>query len=210
MIESKSDHIREIGQQIQVNVPVQGESVDMGAVYPDNADAYIGPAIIGKIKGTNTDFSMESKRLINALLESNIVTGNLVVCGAEKHLIIASRKQLIEGVEASILAHSLVCNATISVTREELEYDEYGNVSGSATVTVLDALPCYAAQVNDRMRQTDAGLLQSTVMKLYGSFVDGLINGDKATVLNRNYRIEDINDSEFPGVMILQLAVWTG
>ena len=195
MIDSKSKHIQDDGVSITVvRTPT----------------SYTGKAIISKIGKTNADYSVANKRMINCLLEPNLATGEIVTAGSESYLTVVSRKEMIQGQEISIIAHGLLCNTTLTVTRDVSTYDSDGNPTGSTTATVINAIPCHAIQINSKMRETDAGLLSNTVMKTYSSVASGLVNGDKASVFGRDYRVDDINLAESVGCMVLQLSAWTG
>lgn len=194
MIDSKSNHIQEEGLTITISrTPTD----------------YTGKAIIGKIGKTLSDYSVQNKRMINCLLESNLTTGELVTCGDERFITVVSRKEIIQGQEVAIIAYGLNCNATLTATRTEAAYDDDGNPVGDTTTTVIDALPCRADQVNGRMREMDTGLLDTTVMKVTCPNDDGLLQGDKTVISGREYRVDDIDRFSISGAMAVQLSIWT-
>jgi hypothetical protein len=194
MIDSKSSHIQE-----------EGLSITISRTPTD----YTGKAIIGKIGKTLSDYSVQNKRMINCLLESNLTTGELVTCGDERFIIVVSRKEVIQGQEAAIIAYGLICNATLTVSRTTTTYDDDGNPTGETPLTIIDALACRADQINGKMRELDTGLLNTTVMKLTCPNDDGLLLNDKATVAGRDYRVDDIDRFGIPGAMVVQLSIWT-
>ena len=175
--------------------------------------SYTGKATISKFKGSNSDYTVQNRRLINLLLASNLATGEIVTAGSESYLTVVSKKEVVQGTDISIIAHGMLCNTTLTVTRDvatDDDYDSDGNPIGSSTTTVINAAVCHAVQITGKMRETDAGLLASTVMKTYSAITSGVVNGDKATVTGKYYRVDDINLMEFPGCMVLQLSAWTG
>jgi len=172
--------------------------------------SYTGKAIISRFKGSYSDYATQNRRLINLLLASNLVIGEIVTAGSESYLTVVAKKEVVQGVDVSIVAHGMLCNATLTVTRDIATYDTDGNPTGSTATSVVTAKPCHAIQVNSKMRETDAGLLATTVMKVYGAVESGLLTGDKATVLGRYYRVDDINLAESVGCMVLQLSAWVG
>jgi len=171
---------------------------------------YTGKATISRFKGSYSDYATQNRRLINLLLASNLVTGEIVTAGSESYLTVVSKKEVVQGVDVSIIAHGMLCNTTLTVTRDVATYDTDGNPTGSTPTSVINAIPCHAIQINSRMRETDAGLLSNTVMKTYSAVANGLVNGDKASVFGRDYRVDDINLAESVGCMVLQLSAWTG
>jgi len=195
MIDAKAAHIANDGVNITiVRTPT----------------SYTGKATISRFKGSNSDYTVQNRRLLNLLLASNLVTGEIVTAGSESYLTVVSKKEVVQGTEISIIAHGMLCNTTLTVTRDVATYDTDGNPTGSTTTTVINAIPCHAIQINSKMRETDAGLLSNTVMKTYSSVASGLVNGDKASVFGRDYRVDDINLAESVGCMVLQLSAWTG
>ena len=194
MIDSKSSHIQEDGLSIVISRT------------PTN---YEGKAIISKIGKTLSDYSVQNKRMLNCLLESNLTTGELVTCGDEQFITVVSRKEIIQGQEVAIIAYGLICNTTLTVTRTETAYDGEGNPTGEIPSTVINALACRADQVNGKMREIDTGLLDTTVMKLTSPDDSGLLLSDKAVVAGRDYRVDDIDRFSIPGAMVVQLSIWT-
>jgi len=195
MIDAKAAHIANDGVNITiVRTPT----------------SYTGKATISRFKGSNSDYTVQNRRLLNLLLASNLVTGEIVTAGSESYLTVVSKKEVVQGTEISIIAHGMLCNTTLTVTRDVATYDTDGNPTGSTTTTVINAIPCHAIQINSKMRETDAGLLSNTVMKTYSSVASGLVNGDKASVFGRDYRVDDINLAESVGCMVLQLSAWVG
>lgn len=195
MIDSKYNHIVNDGVSITI---------------PRSPTNYTGKATIARFKGSYSDYAVQNRRLINTLLESNLVTGELVQTSDESFLCVVSKKEVIQGTDVSIIAHGLLCNTTLTATRDEITYDENGNPSGETPTTIVNAAPCRADQVTYRMRQEDPGLLAQTVLKIYAKNVAGLALLDKATVAGSDYRVDDINRLEIAGAMVLQLSVWTG
>lgn len=194
MIDSKSSHIQEDGLTITISrTPTD----------------YTGKAIIGKIGKTLSDYSVQNKRMINCLLESNLTTGELVTCGDEQFMTVVSRKEIIQGQEVAIIAYGLICNATLTVNRTTTTYDDDGNPTGESPSTIINALSCRADQINGKMRELDTGLLDTTVMKLTCPNDDGLLLNDKAEVVGRDYRVDDIDRFSVPGAMVVQLSIWT-
>jgi len=172
--------------------------------------SYSGKATISQLGGSKSDYTVQNKRSINALLASNLTTGEIVTAGSESYLVVVSKPEVVKGQNVSIIAHGMLCNATLTVTRDVATYDSDGNPTGSSTTTVVNAIPCHAIQINSKMRETDAGLLSATVMKTYSAVASGLVNGDKASVFGRDYRVDDINFAESVGCMVLQLSAWAG
>lgn len=195
MIDSKSKHIQDDGVSIAI------------VRTPTN---YTGKAIISKIGKTNADYSVANKRMINCLLESNLATGEIATAGSESYLTMVSRKEIIQGQEISIIAHGLLCNATLTVTRDVATYDADGNPTGSAPETIINAAPCRADQITARMRQEDPGLLSTTLIKISATVNSAIQLLDKANAAGKDYRVDDINLLELPGCMVLQLSAWTG
>ncbi len=194
MIDQKSKHIQDDGLTITIaRTPI----------------SYTGKAIISKIGKTMSDYSVQNKRMINCLLDSNLTTGELVTCGDEQFITVVSRKEIIQGQEVAIIAYGLICNTTLTVTRTEIAYDENGNPTGEETTTVIDALACRADQVNGKMREIDTGLLDTTVMKVSSPDDSVLLLGDKAVIAGRDYRVDDIDRFSIPGAMMIQLSIWT-
>jgi len=194
MIDAKSKHITD-----------DGVNITIARTIP-----YTGKATISRFKGSNSDYTVQNRRLINTLLASNLVTGEIVAAGSESYLTVVSKKEVVQGTDISIIAHGMLCNATLTVARDVASYDGDGNPTGSTTTTVINAATIHAVQINGKMRETDAGLLASTVMKTYSAVASGVINGDKATVAGKYYRVDDINFMEYPGCMVLQLSAWAG
>lgn len=174
---------------------------------PDN---YIGPAIIGKIGKTYSDYSVGNKRMINCLLESALITGEIVRYEDESLLTVVSKLERIEGTPVSIIAHGVICNALLTVTRKEPQYDEYGNVIGETPTTIIAPLPCRADVVSARMRQEDPGLLATTLLVVYASYNASLKQLDKANIAGNDYQVDHIDTLKIPGVMVVQLGTWTG
>lgn len=195
MIDSKYNHIVNDGVDITI------------LRTPTN---YTGKATVARFKGSYTDYAVQNRRMINALLESKLATGEIVQAADESYLTVVSKKEVVRGQEVSIIAHGLLCNTALTVTQTTTAYDDYGNPSGETTTTIVNAVPCRADQVTFRMRQEDPGLLPGTVLKVYATDVAGLVLLDKATVAGSDYRVDDINRLEISGVMVLQLSVWTG
>jgi len=194
MIDSKSKHIQDDGLPIVITRT------------PAN---YEGKAIISKIGKTLADYSVQNKRMLNCLLESNLATGELVTCEGEQFITVVSRKEIIQGQEVAIIAYGLICNATLTVSRTTTTYDDDGNPTGESPSTIINALSCRADQINGKMRELDTGLLDTTVMKLTCPNDDGLLLNDKAEVVGRDYRVDDIDRFSVPGAMVVQLSIWT-
>ncbi len=195
MIDSKYNHI--------VN-----DGVDITIVRTPTS--YTGKATISRFKGSYSDYAAQNRRWMNLLLESNLVTGEIVTAGSESYLTVVSKMENVQGTDISIIAHGMLCNTALMVTRTETDYDENGNPSGETTTTIINAAPCRADQVTYRMRQEDPGLLPQTVLKVYAPNAAGLALLDKATIAGSSYRVDDINCLEIPGAMVLQLSVWMG
>jgi len=194
MIDQKPKHILEQGIDITIHR------------QPQN---YHTKAIISKIGKTLSDYSLSSKRMLNVLLESDLKTGELVTTGEESYLIHVVRKEIIEGIPVSIIAHGYICNALINSSRKTILYDDYGNPIEEQETEIFDNVPCRAEQVNGKMREMDTGLLDTTVMKVYCPNNDLLEKGNKAEIAGRYYRVDDIDRMQIPGAMVLQLGVWT-
>ncbi len=171
---------------------------------------YTGKATISRFKGSYSDYAVQNRRLMNLLLESNLVTGEMVTAGSESYLTVVSKKENVQGTDISIIAHGMLCNAALMVTRTETDYDENGNPSGETTTTIINAAPCRADQVTYRMRQEDSGLLSGTVLLVYAANIAGIALLDKAVVMDKSYRVDDVDLLKYPGAMVLQLSVWTG
>lgn len=194
MIDQKPKHIIDHGVDVTIHR------------QPEN---YQGKAIISKIGKTLSDSSLNSKRMLNVLLESDLKTGELVTALEENYLIHVSRKEAIEGVPVSIIAHGYICNAVINSSRKTTTYDDYGNPIDEKEIKILDDVLCRADQINGKMREMDTGLLDTTVMRVYCQNNDSIEKGDKAEIAGRYYRIDDIDRMQIPGAMALQLGVWT-
>lgn len=206
MIEQKSKHIEADG--VDITIP--------------RATPYTGKAIISRFKGSFSDYSVQNRRLINLLSESNIATGELVQTAKESYLIIVSKPEVVQGQNISIIAHGILCNVTITVSRDTPVYDDDGNLIDTTQATVLSGL-CRADMVTARMRQEDPGLLPTTLLKVYAPYDSSLQLLDKVQLGNYSnviqpptfipygeYRLDVINRLEIPGVMVLQLSAWTG
>jgi len=194
MLDAKAAHIENDGVDITITRTVP----------------YTGKATISRFKGSYSDYATQNRRLLNLLLASNLATGEIVTAGSESYLTVVSKKEVVQGQNISIIAHGMLCNTTLTVTRDVATYDTDGNPTGSSTTTIVNALSCHAVQVNSKMRETDAGLLSTTVMKICSTVASGFVSGDKATVMGRCYRVDDINFAEAVGCMTLQLSAWTG
>lgn len=195
MIEQKSNHIVNDGVSITI---------------PRTPVNYTGKATVARFKGSYSDYVVQNRRLINTLLEANLATGELIQTVDETFLCVVSKKENIQGTDASIIAHGLLCNATLTVTRGAPSYDENGNQTGETTTTIVDAAPCRADLVTARMRQEDPGLLTNAVMKVTAKVDAGVQKLDKATIAGNEYRVEHIDTLQIPGAMVLQLSTWTG
>lgn len=213
MIESKYSHIVNDGMDITIARTVP----------------YTGKATISRFKST-TDYTSANRRLMNLLLDSNLATGEIVQTADESFLCVVSRKEIVAGQEISIVAHGLICNATLSVVRFVEEYDEYGNPIGSTETIVINAVPCRATVINARMRQEDSGLLDDTLLKVYMPNLlaqaqsvemsqiydpadpeNGLLKLlDKVMISRAYYQVNHINSLETPGALVVQLREWTG
>jgi len=172
--------------------------------------SYTGKAIISRFKGSYSDYATQNRRLMNLLLASNLVVGEIVTAGSESYLTVVSKKEVVQGTDVSIIAHGMLCNTNLTVTRDTPTYDEYGNQTGSTPSTIISAVACRADVVNAAMRMVDPGLLASTVLKVYAKNDSSLVLLDKATVNSNYYRVDAIDTLEFPGCMVLQLSAWTG
>jgi hypothetical protein len=208
MIDSKSNHIRETGQAITI----------------PRATPYTGPMVVARIKNSNTDYNLQHKRTVIALLESNLDTGDPPLTGAidGPMLVLASKKQVIEGQEVAIIANTGICNATLQITRSEQAYDESGNPTGTTETTLVSG-DCHAVAVSARMRQEDHGLLETTLIKAYVPNNNAVNVSDKCLLGEYSlatqppvflpygtYRVDHIDRFEIKGLMILQLGTWTG
>ena len=180
------------------------------AVTIDRTTDYSGKAIVSRIKGSYSDYSVQNRRMINMITASNLTAGEVVATATESYLVVVARNEMVGGVAISIIANALLCNDTLTVSRETPSCDSYGNPTGATPSTALNAAPCHAVHVNSKMRETDAGLLPTTVLKVYAKSASGLILGDKAEVFDRYYRVDDINFAEYAGIMVLQLSAWAG
>ena len=171
---------------------------------------YTGKAIIAKIKGSYSNYSLANRRMINLLNESNAATGEIVKYGNESYLLTVVRPEIVSGASISLIAQALLCNATLTVTSETPTYDDNGNPTGVSASTILDAVPCSATVITARMRQEDPGLLANALLKVYAQNSDAIALLDKATIGGNNYRVDHIDRLEVPGAMVLQLTAWTG
>lgn len=195
MLDAKAQHIADDGVAITIT---------------RTSASYSGQAIISRFKGSYSDYATQNRRLLNLLLASNLVVGEIVTAGSESYLIVVSKKEVVQGQEISIIAHGMLCNTTLTATRGVLTYDTDGNPTGTTTSTVINAVACRADVVTASMRLADPGLLASTVLKVYATNNVSLQVLDKATVNGKYYRVDDINTLEFPGCMVLQLSAWQG
>lgn len=207
MIDQKSKHIREEG------IPMKIERF---------RNSYFGPAIISKVGKTLSDHSLQNKRMLNCLLESNLRTGELVSCGGTRYITTVSRKEIIQGVEVSIIAHGIACNALYTVVNSTVAYGNDYLPSGETITTVIKPTSCRAEIVTARMRQDDPGLLPTTLVRLYAPYNSKLKMLDKVT-LGRwsmvtqplaflpfaHYQVDHIDRVQIPNAMVAQLGMWT-
>lgn len=194
MIDQKSNHI--INDGIDIVIP--------------RTVPYIGKAIIAKLGRVYSDYQAANRRMINTLVDSRLTTGEILNAGSDSFITVVSKKEVIGGQEVSIIAHGLLCNATLSVTRDTVTYDADGNANGMTPQVVISAIPCRADLVNARMRQEDPGLLATTVLKVCVTYNASLKLLDKSDVSGNSYRVDSIDRLEIPGAMVLQLSAWVG
>lgn len=194
MLDQKSRHIASDGVDITIPRTVP----------------YTGKAIISRFKGSYSDYSVQNRRLMNLLLDSNLTIGEMVNAGSDSYLSVVVKKEVIGGQDVSIIAHGMLCNTTLTVTRSTQNYDENGNPIDPTITTIISSVACRADQVTSRMRQEDPGLLPTTLLNVYATANSAVHLLDKATVAGTSYRVDDINTLEFSGCMVLQLSVWTG
>jgi len=195
MYQQKYSHILNHG--VNISIPRQGTT-------------YTGKAIIGRIGRSFSDYSVHNKRMIVALLESGLTTGDLVQAGLEMFLCVVSKKQVVYGQEICIVGHGLLCNSAITVTRESPVYDSQGNLLGTSTVTIISNIPCHTQVVTAGMKLKDPGYNPSTVLEVTAQNNSAVALLDKATIAGNVYRIDDIDRFKIPGCMCLQLSVWAG
>lgn len=189
---------------------IQNDGVAV-TIHRDSED-YTGKMIIAPVgRDSISDYSFGNRRMINALVESELAAGEIVNDGETNYLITAVKLEIgMRGIALSIISHSRACNAVIAVTRKVITYDDYGNITGSNFESVMDDTPCRADVVTPKMREVDKLLLDTTVIEAYVQNNSAVQLLDRATIAGTNYRIDNIDILQMPGVMVLQLSKWVG
>lgn len=171
-------------------------------------------ATIGRI-GKKTDaFSWENERQGGFLPDTDVPGGALVenTLLSESYLVRSIYPEAVDGAVVAKVAQMLKINATVNVLRYSDTYDDYGNpIPGTGawkdttTGDTLTPIKTFAEFISANMRQSDPGLLASTVIRLYIQSAVPVQLLDRVG-LGENYQVDAINLISSPGLAIVQLS----
>lgn len=169
-------------------------------------------AVIGRTKSTS-DFAWESKRQGSFLADFGVSGGALVEnsIASESYLVQTVYPEFVNGEVVAKVAQMLKINATVSILRLTNTYDTYGNIIGTVwadttTGTTLTPVKSFAEWISAGMRQTDPGLLATTVIRLYVQSTAVIALLDRVTLGGKSYQVDAIDLLSSPGLAIVQLS----
>lgn len=165
-------------------------------------------AVIGKVNRKGGIFSWENERQGTFLPEVTLPNGALVenIAISEFYLIRSIYPELAGGEVAARVAQMLKLNATVTIQRQTPAYDDYGNVTGVTWPDHATNVKAFIEVVTQAMRQTDPGLLPSTVARLYIQNSNPLQVLDRV-VFDKNYQVDAIDSFQSPGLFVAQLSL---
>lgn len=172
-------------------------------------------AIIGRSGKKTNNFAWENERQGSFLPDFTIVGGALVAntIAGETYFVRSVYPEVVDGEITAKIAQMLKINADVNILRLTETLDEFGNVTGTSwvdTVTEsasnLTAIKAFAEFISASMRQTDPGLLASTVIRLYvqSSAVMQLL--DRVMIGGKAYQIDAFDELNSPGLAVVQLS----
>lgn len=127
--------------------------------YPDGSTKEV-KCLIGRASTIfNSMLSLEAHRKGDFLIADNVGGGCIVTNSltGETYLVVATYTATFKDIILSRLAHMLLCNAKITVKRDERIADDNGNVK-TLPVDVVSDLDIYVKVVDQQMRQYEPGL----------------------------------------------------
>jgi len=165
-------------------------------------------AIIGKGNRKTSSFSWENERQGTFLPEVTLPGGALVEnqVTSETCLVRSIYPEVVGGEVVAKVAQMLKCNATITIQRETLTYDEFNNVTGSTWPDQATNVKAFIEVITQAMRQADPGLLPTTVARLYIQSSNPLAVLDRV-VFGKNYQVDAIDSFQSPGLHVAQLSL---
>ena len=127
-------------------------------------------------------------------------SGDLAVYGMYSYLVTAVRKT-----DFANQANLWLCDSTCNIYRLENKYTGT-QITGKKLTSIMTDIKCVQQDTNGRIKTFDAGLLESTIKRVYMQHNPNVKLLDRMTINNKNYQIDSIDDSSVNNVMCVQLS----
>lgn len=171
-------------------------------------------AVIGRVGRKTSASAWENERQGSLLPDVTVPGGALVenTVTDESYLARSIYPEVVDGDVVAKLTQMLKINATANILRLTNTYDTYGNVTGNAwldTTTGTDELTLvkgFAEWISAAMRQTDPGLLATTVIRLYIQATMVIAQLDRVMLGGKAYQVDAIELLSSPGLAVVQLS----
>lgn len=157
----------------------------------------------------NSLLSVEAHRKGDFLPESNVRGGCIVTnnTSGESYVVVAIFPETFQEMVLAHVSHMLVVNTKLTVTRDEVSADKYGDVTNTPKEVISDS-DVYVELVTQDLRQSDVGIHLDAEYLIYSPAFD-------ATLLDRliinNYITKDValkvvsvDHTTYPGVVCIQ------
>jgi hypothetical protein len=171
-------------------------------------------AVIGRVGRKTSASAWENERQGSFLPDITVPGGALVenAVTGESYLARSVYPEVVDGDVVAKLTQMLKINATTNILRLTNTYDAYGNVTGNAwldTATgtdVLTPVKAFAEWISAAMRQTDPGLLATTIIRLYVQATAVIALLDRVMLGGKAYQVDAIDLLSSPGLAVVQLS----
>ncbi len=136
----------------------------------------------------------------------NLISGEIISIGIDKYLIQSTNY---DHASTECAFFSAKCNAIVKHKRFIEDVDEnYNPIQEWKDINPNRVdIPCYGTIVNYKLRQEEAGLLDSTVYIFQVPKTLGVEFLDRFVFAGKNYQVDSIDDIGMAGIARIQLSV---
>jgi len=157
--------------------------------------------------------SLEENRRGYFLPETNIDSGWIVFNNItnEYYLTVAVYPEVYNENVLSLVSHMFVCNAIVTISGFNEDWDDYGNKK-TVPINKVENARCYLQHITAGLRQYDSGLHPDAQYIIYISKCDvQLLDTIEliSEIQNIKMKIIDINNFSFPGISKIQVRTET-
>lgn len=181
--------------------------------YPDGTSAVSKFLVKRATAQFNNMLSTEAHRRGDFIYSDNVTSGCLITndVSGESFIAVATYPETFKDIVLAMVSHMLVCNATITVNRNERVADDDGNITNKDIAVVSD-LDVNVQVVDQQLTQYDPGLHPDSEFVIFSPDFDiNLL--DKITLTNTlqtvDLKVVAIDRLTYPGVAKIEVKTET-